>query len=38
MNAIGGQEITMPVIQPAEIWQKSGRWDGIPEMFKLKDR
>jgi prolyl-tRNA synthetase len=38
MNAIGGQEITMPVIQPAEIWQKSGRWDVIPEMFKLKDR
>jgi prolyl-tRNA synthetase len=38
MNAIGGQEITMPVIQPAEIWQKSGRWEGIPEMFKFKDR
>ena len=38
MNAIGGQEITMPVIQPAEIWQKTGRWEGIPEMFKLKDR
>src|SRR5262250_3254041 len=38
MNAIGGQEITMPVIQPAELWQKSGRWDGIAEMFKLKDR
>jgi prolyl-tRNA synthetase len=38
MNAIGGQEITMPVIQPAELWQKTGRWDGIPEMFKLKDR
>src|SRR2546425_416613 len=38
MNAIGGQEITMPVLHPAEIWQKSGRWDGIPEMFKLKDR
>jgi prolyl-tRNA synthetase len=38
MNAIGGQEITMPVIQPADIWQKTGRWDGIPEMFKLKDR
>jgi prolyl-tRNA synthetase len=38
MNAIGGQEITMPVIQPADIWQKSGRWNGIPEMFKLKDR
>ncbi|MGH7354448.1 MAG: proline--tRNA ligase [Candidatus Rokuibacteriota bacterium] len=38
MNGIGGQEITMPVLHPAEIWQKSGRWDGIPEMFKLKDR
>ncbi len=38
MNAIGGQEITMPVVHPAEIWQKSGRWDGIPEMFKLQDR
>jgi len=38
MNAIGGQELTMPVVHPAEIWQKTGRWDGIPEMFKLKDR
>jgi prolyl-tRNA synthetase len=38
MNAIGGQEITMPVIHPAEIWKQSNRWDGIPEMFKLKDR
>jgi prolyl-tRNA synthetase len=38
MNAIGGQEITMPVLHPAEIWQKSGRWEGIPEMFRLKDR
>jgi len=38
MNAIGGQEITMPVLHPAEIWKQSGRWEGIPEMFKLKDR
>jgi prolyl-tRNA synthetase len=38
MNAIGGQEITMPVIHPAEIWKQSGRYDGIPEMFKLSDR
>jgi prolyl-tRNA synthetase len=38
MNAIGGQEITMPVLHPAEIWQKTGRWDSIPEMFKLQDR
>ncbi len=38
MNAIGGQEITMPVLHPGEIWKQSGRWDGIPEMFKLEDR
>ena len=39
MNAIGGQEITMPVIHPAEIWRESGRWDAIGgEMFRLKDR
>ena len=29
MNSIGGQEITMPVIHPAEIWQKTGRWFSI---------
>jgi prolyl-tRNA synthetase len=39
MNAIGGQEMTMPVLQPAEIWRETGRWDAIgPEMFRLKDR
>ena len=39
MNGIGGQEITMPVLHPAEIWQQSGRWDDIKdEMFRLKDR
>src|SRR5256712_5735066 len=39
MNAIGGQEITMPVLQPADIWQESGRWDAIgAEMFRLRDR
>ena len=39
MNAIGGQEITMPVLHPAEIWRQSGRWDVIGgEMFRLKDR
>ena len=37
--AIGGQEITMPVLHPAELWQQSGRWDAIGgEMFRLKDR
>jgi len=39
MNGIGGQEIEMPVLHPAEIWQQSGRWDVIGgEMFRLKDR
>src|SRR5262245_3973628 len=38
MNGIGGQEITMPVLHPAELWQQSGRWEGIAEMFRLKDR
>jgi prolyl-tRNA synthetase len=39
MNRIGGQEITMPVLHPAEIWQESGRWDAIGgEMFRLRDR
>jgi len=39
INAIGGQEITMPVIQPAELWQATGRWETIgDEMFRLKDR
>jgi prolyl-tRNA synthetase len=39
MNAIGGQEVTMPVLQPAELWQQSGRWYDIKdEMFRLKDR
>ncbi len=39
MNAIGGQELTMPVLHPAEIWQQSGRWEAIgDEMFRLKDR
>jgi prolyl-tRNA synthetase len=39
MNGIGGQEITMPVLHPAELWQQSGRWHDIKdEMFRLKDR
>jgi len=39
MNAIGGQEVTMPVMNPAEVWQQTGRWDAIgDEMFRLKDR
>jgi prolyl-tRNA synthetase len=37
IDAIGGQEMLMPVLQPAEIWQRTGRY-GIDELFKLKDR
>ena len=37
MDAIGGQEMLMPVLTPAELWQRSGRYD-IPEVFKLEDR
>jgi len=37
MNAIGGQEMLMPVLQPAELWRRTGRYD-IEELFKLKDR
>jgi prolyl-tRNA synthetase len=37
MEAIGCQEIVMPVLQPAENWEKTGRY-AIPELFKLEDR
>jgi len=39
MDAKGGQEVMMPITQPAEIWQESGRWAVYgDEMMKLKDR
>jgi prolyl-tRNA synthetase len=39
MDAIGGQEITMPVVHPAELWQETGRWYQIDaEMGRFKDR
>lgn len=39
MEAIGAQEISMPVLHPAEVWQQTGRWNTIgDEMFRLKDR
>jgi prolyl-tRNA synthetase len=37
MDAIGGQEMLMPVLTPYELWQQSGR-DAIPEIFRLQDR
>lgn len=39
MDKTGAQEIMMPIIQPSEIWQESGRWSAYgAEMFRLKDR
>ena len=37
MDAIGCHEMLMPVIQPAEIWRRTGRYE-ISELFKLEDR
>ena len=39
MNNAGALEVLMPAIQPAELWQESGRWDEYgPELLRLKDR
>src|SRR2546427_11561012 len=37
MDAIGGQEMLMPVMHPADLWRATGRYD-IDELFKLQDR
>jgi prolyl-tRNA synthetase len=39
MNRAGAQEVLMPVVQPAELWQESGRWAQYgPELLRLEDR
>ena len=39
MNAVGGQEVSMPLVQPAELWQRSGRWGSVDEsMVRFTDR
>ena len=39
MDAIGGQEITMPVVHPADLWKQSERWYQVgPEMVRFQDR
>ncbi len=39
MNAIGSQEILMPFVQPAELWEESGRWEKYgPELLRFEDR
>ena len=39
LDAIGAQEILMPLVQPAELWQESGRWEAMgPELLRMTDR
>lgn len=39
MNKSGALELLMPVVQPAELWQETGRWDKMgPELMRVKDR
>src|SRR5215472_10777052 len=39
MNRAGAIELVMPVVQPGELWQESGRWDKYgPELLRIKDR
>ena len=39
LDRAGAQELLMPVVQPAELWRESGRWDVMgPEMLRLRDR
>ena len=39
MDRAGAQEIVMPILQPAELWKETGRWESMgPNMFKVKDR
>ncbi len=39
MDRAGAQEIVMPILQPAELWKTSGRWETMgPGMFRLQDR
>jgi len=39
MDSIGGQEISMPVVQPADLWQETGRWQQVgSELMRLRDR
>jgi prolyl-tRNA synthetase len=39
MDASGAQEVSMPVVQPAELWLESGRWEQYgPELLRIQDR
>jgi len=38
MNAIGGQELFMPSLQPKDLWIKTGRWESMDDLYKVKDK
>jgi len=39
MNRVGAIELLMPIVQPAELWQETGRWEKMgPELLRIKDR
>ena len=38
MNKINGQELIMPALQPKENWQKTGRWETMDDLYKVKDK
>ncbi|MFN2366773.1 MAG: proline--tRNA ligase, partial [Desulfurivibrionaceae bacterium] len=39
MNRAGAQELLLPVVQPADLWKESGRWEKYgPELLRFKDR
>ena len=39
MNRAGAVELLMPIVQPAELWMETGRWDKYgPELLRIKDR
>lgn len=39
MDAVGSQEVSLPVVQPADLWRESGRWRAVgPELVRFQDR
>ena len=38
MNAIGGEEISMPALHPKENWERTGRWNSMDDLYKVKDK
>jgi prolyl-tRNA synthetase len=38
MNGVGGQEVLMPMLHPSDLWKKTGGWDKIDVLFKIKSR